>query len=220
MNKFEKQLERWNNGILRGAQAKLAKCLQVTTATVALWATGKRHPSKGYIAQMARLFFMDEYSVARLFTPANDWAEFDLPTPTTWMLRDEDSPILATPTPKEKVVSLPVFTKLPPTYPRFLSKQTKGWWTIPVSWAKKTGFLFLLPTSKDPERLLFVEPCSTWKEEKIMLGKQGNTYLLLRVEKNKNQFVLCPEQGPSLSTGEVVPVGMVTKCIGKMKITP
>ena len=29
MNKFEKALAAWNNGILRGAQAKLAKILQV-----------------------------------------------------------------------------------------------------------------------------------------------------------------------------------------------
>ena len=59
MNKFEKQLEKWNNGVLRGAQAKLAKILNVSTATVAFWATGKRTPSKGYIAQMAQLFGMD-----------------------------------------------------------------------------------------------------------------------------------------------------------------
>ena len=45
MNQFEKQLEKWNNGVLRGAQAKLARILKVSTATVALWTTGKRNPS-------------------------------------------------------------------------------------------------------------------------------------------------------------------------------
>ena len=59
MNKFEKQLEKWNRGVLRGAQARLAKALGVSTATTALWATGKRRPSKGYAEQMARLFGMN-----------------------------------------------------------------------------------------------------------------------------------------------------------------
>ena len=159
MNKFEKQLEKWNNGILRGAQAKLAKCLQVTTATVALWATGKRHPSKGYIAQMARLFLLDEYSVLRLFTSSNDFPDFYSPTPNRWMLRDEDSSPSIRTTAAEETVSLPVFTKMPASYPHFLSKDVDSWWTIPASWAPKTRFLFHLPSKNDPGRLLFVEPC-------------------------------------------------------------
>ena len=67
MNKFEKQLEKWNKGILRGAQAKLAKTLGVSTATTALWTTGKRSPSKGYVEQMAKLFDMDALDVYKLF---------------------------------------------------------------------------------------------------------------------------------------------------------
>ena len=71
MNKFEKALAAWNDGSLRGAQAKLARELRVSTATVALWATGKRNPSKGYIALMAKLFNMTEDKVLRLFMSAS-----------------------------------------------------------------------------------------------------------------------------------------------------
>ena len=94
MNKFEKQLEKWNKGTLRGAQAKLAKCLRVSTATVAMWATGKRHPSKGFIAKMADLFGLDEYTVARLFSANFQQPFIDFsPTRNSYSLRDAAAPL-------------------------------------------------------------------------------------------------------------------------------
>ena len=220
MNNFEKQLEKWNNGVLRGAQAKLAKYLQVTTATVALWATGKRHPSKGYIAQMARLFFLDEYSVARLFSPVSELPKFTTPISNHWMLRDADAPSQYTFPVREKTVSLPVFSKLPATYPQFLSKEVSYWWTIPAMWAAKTRFLFHLPGKNDPDRLLFVEPCPVWKKGKIMLGKQNRSYTLIQVKYNGTQLVLYSEKGPCISPQQAIPIGIVTHYLGKLQFTP
>ena len=220
MNKFEKQLEKWNYGVLRGAQAKLAKCLKVTTATVALWTTGKRHPSKGYISQMARLFDLDEHSVERLFAFANDIPATSTRLPGGWMLRETNNMAFLALRREEKMISLPVFSNFPATYPHFLSKETNGWWTIPAEWAGNARFLFQLPGKNDPKRLLFVEPCFTWKKGKIMLGKCTRTYQLFRVKQAGNKFVLYPEQGPCIPVGQVLPLGVVLRSLGKLKITP
>lgn len=220
MNKFEKQLEKWNNGVLRGAQAKLAKCLQVTTATVALWATGKRHPSKGYIAQMARLFYLDEHSVERLFNTRETFPPiYEYPTSGN-MLRETGTVAFPATRSQEETISLPIFSSLPPAYPKFLSKDTLGWWTLPVSWAPKARFLFLLPGKNDPERLLFVEPRSTWQKGKMMLGRQDRTYKLFRVEQQGAHLVLYPEQRPCIPAERVQPIGVVTRYFGRLKITP
>ena len=119
MNKFEKQLEKWNKGILRGAQSKLAKRLHVSTATVALWTTGQRHPSKGYVAQMAQLFKLDVYDVARLF----EHPQIYQPSTGSNPLGLHETEHVDTrhfthtwPT-NNLTVSLPVFSQLPPSYP-------------------------------------------------------------------------------------------------------
>ena len=220
MNKFEKQLEKWNNGILRGAQAKLAKCLQVTTATVALWATGKRHPSKGYIAQMARLFCLDEHSIERLFTLTNKVPPANSRPTARWVLQESNTAAFPALRNEEKMVSLPVFATLPATYPHFLSKETNGWWTIPAKWAGKTQFLFQLPGENDPDRLLFVEPSATWQKGKIMLGQQARTYKLFRVVQEGKQVILYPEKGPGIPARQATAIGVVIRHVGKLKITP
>ena len=104
MNKFEKQLEKWNGGVLRGAQAKLAKILKVSTATVALWTTGKRHPSKGYAQQMAALFGLDLYGVTRLFEDSSRVA-YPLAAENTphHCLRESETPYTARPARKDGV---------------------------------------------------------------------------------------------------------------------
>ena len=219
MNKFEKQLEKWNNGILRGAQAKLAKRLQVTTATVALWATGKRRPSKGYIAQMARLFFLDEHSVERLFTPARTHTQPTWSTPS-WTLHDSESSYFTNGySTLNNTVALPVFAQIPPTYPQFSNVQVRAWWHVASQAAGQTDFLFLLPTRNDPERLLFVKYCPSWEKGKIMLVKQGTKYQLVHVEQVKPTLVVTPLENVRL-LAHALPIGLVRREIRALKITP
>lgn len=219
MNKFEKQLEKWNNGILRGAQAKLAKRLQVTTATVALWATGKRRPSKGYIAQMARLFFLDEHSVERLFASARPLTQPEW-TPHSWTLHDAKTTDLAAGySTLNHTVALPVFAQIPPTYPQFSTAQARTWWYVATQAAEKTDFLFLLPTRNDPERLLFVTYCPSWEKGKIMLVKQGTKYQLVHVTQVKPNLVVTPLENARL-LAHALPIGLVRREIRALKITP
>ena len=218
MNKFEKQLEKWNNGLLRGAQAKLAKCLQVSTATVALWATGKRHPSKGFITQMAKLFNLDEYSVVRLFTNVPTYRPTDfLNTETAYSLHDAAPSALhyeATPYPQKNekdIVKLPVFTKQPEKYPLYKTTDIQSWWQVPADFATQTDFLFLLPSKTDTQRILFVRLRKTWEKNFYMLGKKGARYILVRTRRKNSQLVLETEEGTLLPSTTIKPIGLVVK---------
>ena len=224
MNKFEKQLEKWNNGLLRGAQAKLAKYLQVSTATVALWATGKRHPSKGFIAKMADLFGLDEHTVVRLFSTGIQQPLIDFsPARKVYSLRDAamhtlpyEGEISYTPRP-EDFVKLPVFTKWPKKFPIYNPKDVKTWWYIPKTFATNTNFLFLLPCKQDPQRILFVCPSPIWEKQCLMLGKKGKDYILVHVQHKNGQTILQTEKGLTLLPEMVKPIGFVVKQVVNLK---
>ncbi len=222
MNNFEKQLEKWNNGILRGAQAKLAKHLHVTTATVALWATGKRRPSKGYIAKMAELFFLDEASVTRLFMPTPiatpTYTNFYTPSIKAVGLRESQTAL--TPVRLQPGVSLPVFSQMPLAYPHFTAQEARAWWTIPQREVQNAQFLFLLPARHDPARLLFIEPCHSWKKGKIMLARAGHKYQLVHIKQTGRALIMEALEGGNLALAELTPVGIVTRQIGNFQVTP
>ncbi|MGN0017227.1 MAG: S24 family peptidase [Candidatus Avelusimicrobium sp.] len=55
MNGLEKLLETWNNGVLRGARAKLSKEINVSEVTVSRWAKGELKPGREAIKKMSKL---------------------------------------------------------------------------------------------------------------------------------------------------------------------
>lgn len=175
MNKFEKQLEKWNGGVLRGAQAKLAKILKVSTATVALWTTGKRHPSKGYAQQMAALFGLDLYGVTRLF---EDSARVAYPlaaeNPPQHFLRESEASYTARPvlSAQSNSAALPLLAQLPPEgAPLFEDSDVLEWWTLPR--LRTRGAQFMLQLS--PNLLAAVKPGPAWEpgEEQLLLTPLG-----------------------------------------------
>ncbi len=200
INKFEKQLEKWNNGVLRGAQAKLARLLHVSTATVALWTTGKRRPSKGYAAQMAQLFGLDAYDVMRLFTPTTTYPELQ-PVQTAASLRDAQLPENTYSTdnslnereestvPLSNSVSLPFLTCSPENYPNNKESEIAEWWTVPRRYAKGAKYLFRdeLETLDD---LYFIVPEKDFLEGKVMLIKTPQGYTVKRVSRQHNKIAL------------------------------
>ncbi|MBR3603875.1 MAG: helix-turn-helix transcriptional regulator [Elusimicrobiaceae bacterium] len=183
MNKFEKQLEKWNNGVLRGAQAKLAKKLGVSTATTALWATGKRRPSKGYAAQIATLFNMDIYNVFKLFEPHS--TVYHIPSSEMQHClreKDFDSSYYGTDNTtnyspaQSNSVQVPFFNAIPKDFPQYNEDEVLEWWSIPRRYA--LGTKYIIPSVKagfqgvsETEDLCFIKPCS---ETSI-----GNTVLYL-----------------------------------------
>ena len=192
MNKFEKQLEKWNHGVLRGAQARLAKILQVSTATVALWATGKRHPSKGYIAKMGQLFGLGAYETTRLFLAAVPYPLATSGAPPH-VLRDADdfntysaynfhTPVSA----GRNSISLPVFSVLPPSFPSYREQDVREWWTVPRHTAKGAQFLL---RGEDDSTLFFVVPSQNWSFQHVMLAKtQGQAPILCRATKQRGHL--------------------------------
>lgn len=226
MNKFERELEKWNNGVLRGAQAKLAKSLHVSTATVALWSTGKRHPSKGYIEQMAHLFHLDPYQVMRLFT-ANSYTQ---PTVYEGTLREEstsdnaynsDSSEAELLSPQSNSVSLPFLANVPAGYPTFNESDVIEWWTLPRRYAKGAKYLVRccgdsMEGSVGYDDLCLIKPEQEFLDGKVMLVKTAQGYVIKRIRKENGKIVLYSDNNKkykAFSPAQAVPVGIVVRKI-------
>ena len=180
INKFEKQLEKWNGGVLRGAQAKLARLLQVSTATVALWATGKRRPSKGYVAQMAQLFGLDEFYIMRLFTPATTYPEVNPLSPLP-ALRDAQTPentyTADNPATQSNSVSVPLLSAVPLFYPALTGFEITEWWTLPRQRAQGGKYLLELDNA-----LWLIKPAHEFLDGKTMLISAKGSFLVVQVQ--------------------------------------
>lgn len=227
INKFEKQLEKWNKGILRGAQAKLAKSLNVSTATVALWATGKRSPSKGYIAQMAQLFGLDSYDVMRLFQSATTYPDAQ-PTKQTSALRDAQDPSFTYTADKQpsfsdtasNSVHIALLGGVPPSWPEYTEEDVCEWWTLPRSAAKGAKVLLkkqAIEKSSSSEELYFIKPVTSICENALMLISIGGTPLLRKTYIQNGLVSLYTAEGQLLQTlpsHEIIPLGEVV-----MKVT-
>lgn len=208
INKFEKQLEKWNGGILRGAQAKLARLLQVSTATVALWTTGKRRPSKGYVAQMAQLFGLDEFSIMRLFTPVTTYPEAPPFSPLP-ALRDAQGPENAysadNSAAQSNSVSIPLLSAVPLNYPALTGCEVTEWWTLPRQ--RTQGGKYLLDINNT---LWLIKPASVWTEGKTMLIWASGKSLLAKVQGQ----TLLAANGQTLPTDGARPLGQAVLKMG------
>ena len=202
INKFEKQLEKWNNGTLRGAQAKLAKCLHVSTATVALWTTGKRHPSKGYLNQMGHLFGMDAYDVSRLFLPSTP-VILPGPSPKPVGLHDSGITYSADKSSYDLLsansVRLPFFEHLPEQLPEYRPMDAAEWWTLPLRAAQGARFLIRagetdLPADNSKD-ILFIMPATHWIGNCVMLARLGKKYLIRKITVHPSKLKWQKESG-------------------------
>lgn len=200
MNKFEKQLEKWNNGILRGAQAKLAKLLKVSTATTALWATGKRRPSKGYVAQMAELFDMDIYGVIKLFErpvlypePSAVKQSFSLREKDTYSSYipnafEEESPA------KSNSVRIAFLANIPLQFPLYNEDDVIEWWSVPRRYA--LGAKYIISSAQagfattDPDDICLVKPTDKPEMGKVLLVKNKNGSFQVVHTQEENQKII------------------------------
>ncbi len=224
MNKFEKELARWNNGILRGAQAKLAKALQVSTATVALWTTGKRNPSKGYVAQMAKLFGLSEEQVLRLFlaapypqAPSHADALHESTQDAVYNV-DKETELLS---PQSNSVALPYLANVPAGYPEFDDADVIEWWTLPRRYAKGAKYLVRccgdsMQGSVEYDDLCLIKPVNEFLDGKVMLVSTANGHVIKRIRKTGNKIVLYSDNNKkykAFSPQDARPVGLVVRKI-------
>lgn len=224
INKFEKELEKWNGGVLRGAQAKLAKLLRVSTATVALWTTGKRHPSKGYAAQMSQLFGLDIYDVMRLFPPTTTYPDFQ-PNQPVRSLRDSQGPEntysadnsetdFSQPLPAHtNSVSLPCLTAFPENYPHYQESDVAEWWTVPLRYAKGAKYL-VKDIQASSDELYFIRPEKTLSEGKTMLVKTPQGYTVKKITKQNGKIVLYTAENhffAEFPEEQITPIGIAVQ---------
>ena len=170
-------------GFLRGAQARLAKALGVSTATTALWATGKRRPSKGYAEQMARLFGMDAFDVYKLFD-GRSIVYPDVPTLSARSLRErrrKTAPILpktkirtrTAPPSKSNSVQLPFLNTVPDESGRYEESDVLEWWTLPRRFAQGPNIFYARPMpalkNTTDEDVCFVKPSADMPQGKLVL---------------------------------------------------
>lgn len=201
MNKFEKQLEKWNGGVLRGAQAKLAKALKVSTATTALWATGKRHPSKGYVAQMAALFHLDDYQVLKLFhSSAPVTYAAPIPSGGEHLLRENTSAFdypsadktTKTP-PPSNTCNLPFLSAVPTQFPHYPEEDALEWWNLPRRMTRGAKYIVRsqdigLIKNKTENDVCFIKPTTTPAPGQTVLlhdGEKNFQIAICTVKKNK-----------------------------------
>ncbi len=220
MNKFEKALMTWNNGILRGSQAKLAKKLQVSTATVALWATGKRNPSKGYVALMAKLFNMSEYDVLRLFMPGQEPATHPdaLHESPAAPIYNTDTELL---TPQSNSVALPYLANVPAGYPEYDQADVIEWWTLPRRYARGAKYLVRccgdsMEGSVGYDDLCLIKPEEEFLDGKVMLVRVSEGYLIKRIRKENGKIVLYSDNDKkykAFAPERVQPIGLVVRKI-------
>ena len=212
----------WNHGILRGAQAKLAKELHVSTATVALWATGKRNPSKGYIAMMAKLFNLDEYEVLRLFIPGtypdNPPHTNALHENSAEFIYNTDTELL---TPQSNSVALPYLANVPAGYPDYDQADVIEWWTLPRRYARGAKYLVRccgdsMEGSVGYDDLCLIKPETEFLDGKVMLVKVKEGYLIKRIRKENGKIVLYSDNNKkyqAFAPKMVTPVGLVVRKI-------
>ena len=215
MNKFEKQLEKWNKGILRGAQAKLAKTLGVSTATTALWTTGKRSPSKGYVEQMAKLFDMDALDVYKLF----DRRSVIYPAPpnvsSARMLHDRHSnefgynmqphSINEEKTEPSNSVQLPFLNEVPSNVEEHNENDILGASQIGLQHVSSDDLCFIKPFTREQEN------------EWVVFRTPTGQHVCRQIRLHKGQTLYCqPESQNGQKQKPGRPIGVVIKLIRQL----
>ena len=207
MNQFEKQLEKWNHGTLRGAQAKLARLLKVSTATVALWTTGKRNPSKGYIEQMAHLF---ELPVEALRDVLNGKESIAYPqTPfarPAHTLRDSFQETTYAPRPhlaaQSNSIAIPLLAAAPSGNTVYEDSDVLEWWTLPRQRAQGAKFLIKLPQSG---LIVAIKPgLSAPAFSQILVQKQDGTYQVKDFQGEQNPTVVAQNETGVLAGNKII----------------
>lgn len=113
---FRKMLVKWHDDIERGAQAELARKLNVTTAMVAFWVTGRQKPGEENLKKIAKLFGVDLVDLKTAFGIEN---------------KEFSRSIRAVPLTDKNTISLPILADVPAGLPEFSDADVETFWDIP-----------------------------------------------------------------------------------------
>lgn len=115
-NDFRKMLVKWHGDIERGAQAELARKLNVTTAMVAFWVTGRQKPGEENLKKIAKLFAVPVSALKSAFGVED---------------KEFARSIRAVPLTDKNTISLPILADVPAGLPEFSDADVETFWDIP-----------------------------------------------------------------------------------------
>lgn len=114
-------LMRFNGGILRGSQVRLARKLHVTEASVSRWVDGSQKPSEQYILAMARLVGCNPSEVAEAFGVLEKKTDEFAPL----------SSVRGIPLTPNNTITLPILADVPAGLPEFSDRDIEQFVDFP-----------------------------------------------------------------------------------------
>ena len=114
--KKEELLKEINNGIVRGAQTKIAKDLGVSHVSVLRWFSGQLKPSEENLKKMSQIYKISEKEIKEAF----DWED-----------KEFSRSLRVTPLTDKNTISLPILADVPAGLPDFSDKDVETFWDIP-----------------------------------------------------------------------------------------
>lgn len=178
--KFKEMLVKWHNGIERGAQAELARRLNVTTAMVAFWVTGRQKPGEENLHKIAKIFSISLEEIKSAF----DINKKTLPTVNAYPITAY-VPVLGTV--KANRFNLAVVYSEPELYMPTLKSGDKDY-------ALRVTGDCMEPEIKD-DQLIIIRPCviTDVKEGEIVVARMGEECTLKRFYLKGNTIWLVPD---------------------------
>lgn len=119
----EQLLKAINYGKMRGAQALLASKLNISTASVANWFSGRNYPTEENIKKIANIYNFDIDEVRRAFYPYDDKQEQN----KTDYLREVE----AVPLTPNNTIQLPILADVPAGLPEYSDRDVEMFVDIP-----------------------------------------------------------------------------------------
>lgn len=116
MTELEKLLQKWNNGVLRGAKIRLARELNVDDSTVSAWVAGRANPQADKIEKISKLFGVSEKTVKNAFSIED---------------KEFSRSMRAIPLTDKNTISLPILADVPAGLPDFSEADVETFWDIP-----------------------------------------------------------------------------------------
>lgn len=178
--KFKEMLVKWHNGIERGAQAELARRLNVTTAMVAFWVTGRQKPGEENLHKIAKIFSISLEEIKSAF----DINKKTLPTVNAYPITAY-VPVLGTV--KANRFNIAVVYSEPELYMPTLKSGDKDY-------ALRVTGDCMEPEIKD-DQLIIIRPCviTDVKEGEIVVARMGEDCTLKRFYLKGNTIWLVPD---------------------------
>ena len=219
MNKnFLNLLFKWNDGIERGAKAKLAKTLGITQSIVGSWIMGRQKPGEVNIRKMSVIFGVSARTLKEIFGIVDNTMTGEKYIPHSPAILPEDyASIGAIPLTPSNTIKLPILADVPAGLPEFSERDVEMFVDIPRFMFPGADFVVkCIGDSLEPEikkgDFCVIKKMTDALDAKPMLVKTTDGICMKIVRKDKEgKTWLCslnPNYKPFISE-EITIIGLV-----------